>query len=554
MRGTQSDDVMVTVGKNEAAFTKSAGLYRAALDRCEDSDGSETLKHRIEYGEEVKKHEAKKAKKLLERQTTGETLVPDNKWLTSPSNLTNETSDVISAGNYGGVFKQHFQDGSRALQTGDLDSAERNFAAALKSVHVKGEHWKEVEPLCKLTDVYMARGMQSKDGGDFTKAAALCNAALERSKAANGDEPVSLFDSSSKLQAEVYKSLCDNRKWKTYTERALQEERSTHGKNAVHPDIADLLNKLGQAWKNLGDHRKTIKCYKEALQMARTMYGTVHPDIDASLNNLGNAWTDLGVHDIAVRHYEQALQMERSMYGESTAHPDIATSLINLGSAWSELGGYKKAYNYYEQALKMTRTIYGENKAHPDIAAALNNLGNVWQNLGDNRKAISYHEQSLQMSRSIYGETTAHSEIASSLDNLGNVLRDLGDFRDAASYYEQALLMKKSVYGDSTSHPLIADSLHSIGNTWFDLGGYGKALNYYEQSLQMRRSIYVYVYVIHPATGSHVTPAETKTLSGRFGRVDKDLAAGVYKLVHVGFRKFVRIPVDKDEAFRQDGS
>ncbi|CAH1266912.1 Hypp3631 [Branchiostoma lanceolatum] len=76
------------------------------------------------------------------------------------------------------IYKEHLQVGCRALQTGDLDKAEESFAAALKSVHVKGRHREEAEPLYKLGDVYLKRGIQSKDGGDFTKAAALCNAAL----------------------------------------------------------------------------------------------------------------------------------------------------------------------------------------------------------------------------------------------------------------------------------------------------------------------------------------------------------------------------------------
>ncbi|CAH1259052.1 Hypp2138 [Branchiostoma lanceolatum] len=84
------------------------------------------------------------------------------------------------------LYKEHLQEGCLALQARDLDKAEQNFAAALKSVHVKesnvDQHRKEAEPLHRLSSVYLKRGMQSKDGGDFTKAAALSHAALVRSR------------------------------------------------------------------------------------------------------------------------------------------------------------------------------------------------------------------------------------------------------------------------------------------------------------------------------------------------------------------------------------
>ncbi|XP_078613503.1 uncharacterized protein LOC144883120 [Branchiostoma floridae x Branchiostoma japonicum] len=76
---------------------------------------------------------------------------------------------------------EYLQEGCRALQAGGMEMAEHKFAAALKSVHGK-ESSKEAEPLLKISDVYLNRGIQSKDGDDFTKAAALCNAALVRAK------------------------------------------------------------------------------------------------------------------------------------------------------------------------------------------------------------------------------------------------------------------------------------------------------------------------------------------------------------------------------------
>ncbi|CAH1251231.1 TTC28 [Branchiostoma lanceolatum] len=161
------------VGRDEAAFTKAAGLYRAALDRCDDPDGRETLKHRIKYAEKVK------GKVKKETGHTGIEII--DTWVTCSQTVrqtTRETQDETES-----TCQDQLQEGCRALQTGDLDTAEEHFAAALKAVHAEAQHRKEVEPLCKLSEVYLKRGMQSRDGGDFTKAAALSNAALVRARA-----------------------------------------------------------------------------------------------------------------------------------------------------------------------------------------------------------------------------------------------------------------------------------------------------------------------------------------------------------------------------------
>ncbi|XP_078663533.1 uncharacterized protein LOC144906806 [Branchiostoma floridae x Branchiostoma belcheri] len=166
-----------SVGKDEAVFTTAAGLYRAALDRCEDSDGREMLEHRIKYAERVKEIQLKQAR-LRTKRRAGDV---------SGSKSSQASRQAVLAIISQGTYRDHLQEGCKAMQTGDLDTAEQHFAAALKSVHVKGadadtglQNAKEAEPLYKLSDVYLKRGIQSKDGGDFTKAAALWNAALVR--------------------------------------------------------------------------------------------------------------------------------------------------------------------------------------------------------------------------------------------------------------------------------------------------------------------------------------------------------------------------------------
>ena len=94
------------------------------------------------------------------------------------------------------------------------------------------------------------------------------------------------------------------------------------------------------------------------------------------LNNLGLAWNDLGETKKAIEYYEQALSIHKEVYGER--HPDVATDLNNLGGAWSDLGDVRKAIEHLQRAYEIFREFYGDEHPHTKNAKAwLDSLKNT---------------------------------------------------------------------------------------------------------------------------------------------------------------------------------
>jgi tetratricopeptide (TPR) repeat protein len=275
-------------------------------------------------------------------------------------------------------------------------------------------------------------------------------------------------------------NLGDKRKAIDYYEEALRIGKAAYGD--THRNVAAVLNNLAGAWNELGETKKAIGYYEQALVTGKAVYGNSHPQLVIILNNLGEAWREAGFSKNAIGYYEQALEIGKAVYGDS--HQNVAAALNNLGTAQIESGTHREAIQNFKKALAIVKSEYGDD--HPNVAVTLNNLGLAWKGLGEIYNSIDYYEQALTIDERLYGKE--HPNVAKDLNNLGSAWKDLGDHPKAIQYFEQALDIEKQVFGKD--HPNVGRCLNNLASAWDDYGYKPKAIGYYKQALAIWKAVY----------------------------------------------------------------
>lgn len=223
----------------------------------------------------------------------------------------------------------------------------------------------------------------------------------------------------------AYKELGDSRKAIEYFEQALP----------IFRDIGNLrgegnaLGSLGFAYYALGEPRKAIEYNEQALIISRRI-AFKHGE-GADLNNLGNSYRALGEYTRAIAYFEQSLAIAR----EIRDRQGEGATLTDLGLAHNALGEYTQAIAYTELSLSIFREI-GDRRGEGN---ALGNIGVAYHTLGNTQKAITYHEQHLVIARDVgdrQGEGDALWNISLALESLGRLSDAITGAEAASSILE----------------------------------------------------------------------------------------------------------------------
>ena len=234
---------------------------------------------------------------------------------------------------------------------------------------------------------------------------------------------------------------------------------------------ATNLGKLGRAYHFLGQFKRAIKLYEEAVAIAHDI-GDRQGESDW-LGNLGRAYRALGQVERAIEFYEQALEIFRQI-GDRRNEGAV---LANLGRAYQVLGQVEQAIELYEEALG----IFGEMGYPRGEGACRDWLGLVYHALGQVERAIKLYEEALTISHEI-GDRQMEGSV---LGNLGLVYRALGQVERAIKLYEEALTISHEI-GD---RQMEGSALGNLGRAYYSLRQVERAIELYEQALAIAREI-----------------------------------------------------------------
>jgi tetratricopeptide (TPR) repeat protein len=213
----------------------------------------------------------------------------------------------------------------------------------------------------------------------------------------------------------------------------LEAQRTAYRRLGDRRGEGNALGNLGLAHVNLGNTRKAIEFYEEALAIHREI-GDRRGESN-SLGNLGVAYSALGYSRKAIEFYEEALAIDRAIGDRRGEGNDLG----NLANSHANLGDTSKAIEFYKQALVIDHEI-GDRRGEGND---LGNLGNVYFELGDSHKAIDFFEQALVIDREI-GDRGGESK---TLGNLGSAYAKLGDMIKAFGFFEQHMAIARE-FGD----------------------------------------------------------------------------------------------------------
>jgi len=238
---------------------------------------------------------------------------------------------------------------------------------------------------------------------------------------------------------------------------------------AIYREYA--LSWAGLSHFNLGDLEESLRCYDEALALARELEDA--GETARLSSSVGSVYVAQGDLQKALRLFEESVALNDSL-GRADF---VAYDLNNTGNVYEMLDRRPEAVPYYEEALSVM-----EETADPEtVILQAVGLAQVYDALGRHREEIAAHEKALAWAREL-GDPEYEAVM---LGNLGLCHTVLSEYETALGYYDEARSMFL-VLGDEAELSRLYANMSVL---CLDTGRFDTALEYIEKAFAISERI-----------------------------------------------------------------
>ncbi len=142
-------------------------------------------------------------------------------------------------------------------------------------------------------------------------------------------------------------TIARNRQWRdpiTFYNQTLQ----------YAPNSYRVVNNLGMAYDDAGDHQKAMESYQRAI--------AIDPSVQVAYHNLGNAYKTLGQFDLAIQNFETALSKDSNFFYSYNALAGLFLDQNKPQEAIAELKKLQALYPENQYTAGLIKQIQGYYK------------------------------------------------------------------------------------------------------------------------------------------------------------------------------------------------
>lgn len=238
----------------------------------------------------------------------------------------------------------------------------------------------------------------------------------------------------------------------------------------------EALNLIGDLHDGLGQERRALAAYEEALALAEAFNYT--PGRARALLGAGLTWHHLGRTEEGISQLHKALALLEQIGDE--AGQMRATN--RLGIAYVQAGQVDKAIDWFERSLVLARNV-GDR----ETAIDLNNIGECHQLLFNIEQALSHHQEAYALAQS----TGLRSALPDLARNLGYDLYHLGQVEEGIGYLEVALQLASEM----SQHDVKMQALYTLAQAEVRRGNAAEARKYAQELQQSAQERNYLVYL-----------------------------------------------------------